>query len=343
MSKYMSHALELAAFGAGRVSPNPFVGAVIVHGDSIIGQGYHRNYGGPHAEVNAIRSVSATAIPLLRESTMYVTLEPCSHFGKTPPCANLIVETGIPRVVIAVKDPFLKQHGSGIAVLRDAGVDVSVGLMEKEARYINRRFFTAHTLRRPFILLKWAQTADGFIASSNGKPLKISTPVTQVLMHRERTFYDAIMVGVNTVICDNPLLNCRFWPVRMPEERPRKICFESLRLPREAAFRDGREILKTQEESLSDFISRLYSSFGIISLIIEGGSNTLRSFIEAGLYDEIRIETCLSLYAYSGIAAPSLPASSEAIGSSSSCPPLLHEIPPLKFGSNIIRRFVKNY
>ena len=330
----MERALELAAFGGSRVSPNPFVGAVIVHDDRIIGEGYHRCFGAPHAEVNAVGSVAGKDRPLLKESTMYVTLEPCSHFGKTPPCANLIVECGIPRVVIAAKDPFLKQFKGGISVLEEAGVEVETGLMEKEAKFINRRFFTAHTLKRPFILLKWAQTADGFIACADGTPLKISSPLTKVLMHRERSFYDAIMVGVNTVIRDNPRLDCRLWPIRLPEERPRKIGFESSRLPRDAAFRDGREILKSPLENLPDFLNRLYSEFGITSLMAEGGAKTLQAFIEAGLYDEIRVETSLSLTTGSGIPAPSLP---------STPPPLFHEIPPLEFGSNIIRRFVKNY
>lgn len=337
----MTRALELATFGGSRVSPNPFVGAVIVHGERIIGEGYHRNYGGPHAEVNAIRSVAEEDRHLLRKSTMYVTLEPCSHFGKTPPCANLIVETGIPKVVVAVKDPFLKQYCSGIEVMQEAGVEVSVGLMEREAKYINRRFFTAHTLKRPFILLKWAQTADGFIASTDGTPIKISSPLTKVLMHRERSFYDAIMVGVNTVICDNPRLDCRLWPTRQPEERPRKIGFESSRLPLNAAFRDGREILKSSSETLSDFMERLYSEFGITSLMVEGGAKTLLSFMDAGLYDEIRIETNFSLHGLPGVPAPSVP----SLPSCRLHPPetLLHEIPALNFGKNSIRRFVKNY
>lgn len=302
----MARALQLATFGGSRVSPNPFVGAVIVHGDRIIGEGYHRNYGGPHAEPNAIRSVAQSDRPLLRESTMYVTLEPCSHFGKTPPCASLIVDTGIPRVVVATLDPFLKQYRSGVDVMRDAGVEVTVGIMEEEARHLNRRFFTAHTLRRPYVLLKWAQTANGYMAGKN-QPLQISSPLTKVLMHRERSFYDAIMVGTETVICDNPRLDCRLWPVRDGDVRPHKAGYESPRLPQDSKFARSNPILKRREESLEEFLHRLYADFGITSLMVEGGRKTLQNFIDSGLYDEVRVETALDLQITDGIPAPTLP------------------------------------
>lgn len=281
----MKRALQLSLLGGPLVSPNPFVGAVIFARGRIIGEGYHRRFGGPHAEVNAVNSVSSADRILLGESTMYVTLEPCSHFGKTPPCADLVVCSGIPRVVIAAEDPFLKDYESGIDKLRAAGVEVETGFMRAEARWINRRFFTAHTLKRPFILLKWAQSADGYVASG-GRAVKLSTPFTSVLMHRERALYDAIMVGTDTVLIDNPRLNSRYWPSRNPGERPLKLTFGSRRLEGVEGF-----VKKPESENLSDFLHRLYTDHKIISLMVEGGPATINSFIKEGLYDEIRIET----------------------------------------------------
>lgn len=300
---YMERALRLSLLGGPRVSPNPFVGAVIVADGRIIGEGYHRRFGEAHAEVNAINSVSPADRQLLRHSQMYVTLEPCSHFGKTPPCAELIVRTGIPHVVVAAEDPFLKKHGSGIEKMRDAGIKVDVGLMEKEAREINRKFFTAHTLGRPYVLLKWAQSADGFIARADRSPVSFSTPFTKMLMHRERAMYDAILAGTGTLISDRPRLTCRLWPSRDPHSRPLKVSFDGPAIADLQEVVDETWILKKKEETLENFLHRLYADHGVISLMVEGGLATLRSFIAAKLADEIRVETAHEMLGQ-GIPAP---------------------------------------
>lgn len=286
----MERALQISTFGGTEVSPNPFVGAVITARGHIIGEGYHRRFGTPHAEVNAIASVKEEDLPLLKEATMYVTLEPCSHHGKTPPCADLIIQTGIPKVVVATEDPFPKVNGSGIGRMREAGTVVEVGMMQKEAHAINRRFFTAHTLKRPYVLLKWAQSADGFLSGKNGDRVMFSTDFTLMLMHRERAFYDAILVGANTILTDHPRLNCRLWPCRDAWCRPARCTFASARLDILKLEADG-WIIKAPDETLEEFLHRLYSEFGFISLMVEGGPKTLRSFLYAGLYDEIRVET----------------------------------------------------
>ena len=318
----MKRALQLSTFGGPNVSPNPFVGAVIVADGRIIGEGYHRRFGGPHAEVNAVDSVRPADRPLLKEATMYVTLEPCSHFGKTPPCADLVVRTEIPHVVVAAEDPFLKVYESGIGKMRRAGVEVEVGLMRREALFINRRFFTAHTLRRPFVLLKWAQSADGYIAGRDGTPLKFSTPFTQMLMHRERAYYDAIMVGTDTVLRDNPRLDCRLWPVRDGDSRPLKVSFRSRRLCGTSRLESGGCVLKEPSESLPDFLARLYAEHKVTSLMVEGGTRTLDSFLAADLFDEVRIETS-PLIVGSGVPAPdpfqAMRASGLELRSTSSC------------------------
>lgn len=282
---YMSRALGLASNGELHASPNPMVGAVIVAPDGrIIGEGWHRRCGEGHAEVNAVASVSEADRPLLRRSTMFVTLEPCSHYGKTPPCAKLILDTGIPRIEVATVDPFARVSGRGIAMLREGGVDVRVGLLGDESRRLNRRFFGAHTRRRPWITLKWAQSADGFIDgrdSESDSPAAISTPLTRVAVHRERALNQAIIVGAGTVIADNPSLTVRDYagdsPRRFVLDRRGRIC-----------ERQGWTILSdpTPEATLS----RLYSDFGIISVLIEGGATLLNSFMEAALWDEARIE-----------------------------------------------------
>lgn len=282
---YMSRALGLASNGELHASPNPMVGAVIVAPDGrIIGEGWHRHCGEGHAEVNAVASVSEADRPLLRRSTMFVTLEPCSHYGKTPPCAKLILDTGIPRIEVATVDPFARVSGRGIAMLREGGVDVRVGLLGDESRRLNRRFFGAHTRRRPWVTLKWAQSADGFIDgrdSESDSPAAISTPLTRAAVHRERALNQAIIVGAGTVIADNPSLTVRDYagdsPRRFVLDRRGRIC-----------ERQGWTILSdpTPEATLS----RLYSDFGIISVLIEGGATLLNSFMEAALWDEARIE-----------------------------------------------------
>ncbi|MCF0218511.1 MAG: bifunctional diaminohydroxyphosphoribosylaminopyrimidine deaminase/5-amino-6-(5-phosphoribosylamino)uracil reductase RibD [Muribaculaceae bacterium] len=283
---YMRRALQLARCGKLSASPNPMVGAVIVAPDGrIIGEGYHRRYGEAHAEVNAVNSVSAADRPLLTSSTIYVTLEPCSHFGKTPPCADLIVRTGIPHVVVATEDPFSKVAGRGIEKLKQAGIKVEVGILHEEAQLLNRHFFTAHTLRRPFVTLKWAQSADGFIDGRNGDgpQCQISSPVTQTAVHKLRASHDAILVGSGTWLADSPSLSVRHFAGKSP----RRFVFD-----RRCRISDlPADVVRLTDENLPDALSRLYAEFGITSLLVEGGSLLLKSFLEANLYDDIIIET----------------------------------------------------
>ena len=299
--EYMRRALQLAAMGQGRVSPNPMVGAVIVCDGKIIGEGYHRQWGGPHAEVNAVASmVDKTK---LCSSTMYVTLEPCSHYGKTPPCAELIIKSGIPRVVLGAMDPFEKVRGRGVDMLRKAGVDVVTGVLEKECEELNKHFMTAHKSGRPFVLLKWAESNDGFISKKGGEPVMLSNELTKMWMHRERSRYDAIMVGTNTIITDNPQLSVREWPGR----NPRCITFDLKgRLPKDCQViaKEG-TIVVTENISLDDLLSQIYKEHGITSLLVEGGAKLLQSFIDGGYYDEVRIERSAIIIG-EGIKAPKI-------------------------------------
>lgn len=297
----MRRALQLAAMGQGRVSPNPMVGAVIVCDGKIIGEGYHRQWGGPHAEVNAVASVADKT--KLSRSTMYVTLEPCSHYGKTPPCAELIIKNGIPRVVVGAMDPFEKVRGRGVDMLRKAGVDVVTGVLEKECEELNKHFMTAHKSGRPFVLLKWAESNDGFISGKGGEPVTLSNELTKMWMHRERSRYDAIMVGTNTIITDNPQLSVREWPGR----NPRCITFDLKgRLPKDCQV-IGKEgaIVVTENIPLDDLLGRLYKEHGITSLMVEGGAKLLQSFLDDGCYDEVRIERS-TLKIGEGIKAPKI-------------------------------------
>ena len=210
----MSRALELAKLGRGHVSPNPMVGCVIVHDQRIIGEGWHRQYGGPHAEVNAVRSVTDES--LLPESTVYVTLEPCSHFGKTPPCADLLIAKGVKKVIVCNDDPNPLVAGKGLAKLRAAGIEVETGLLAEQGRALNQRFFTFIEQKRPYLILKWAETADGFMAPGDFRPIPISGTLSRQLVHKWRTEEDAILVGTNTARHDNPQLNARLWTGRNP-------------------------------------------------------------------------------------------------------------------------------
>ena len=301
----MRRALQLARLGAGHTSPNPMVGAVIVAPDgTIIGEGWHRKCGEAHAEVNAVASVADPA--MLKDSTLYVTLEPCSHYGKTPPCAHLIIERGIPRVVVGCLDPFIKVAGRGVALLREAGVEVIVGVLEQECRELNRRFMTAHTTGRPWVQLKWAQTADGFIAlppEAGENPLHMSTPVTMRLMHRQRALCDAIVVGANTARIDNPSLTTRYWPGRSPL---RVVLSRNLSIPEDLnlltdgqptvvynGVRDGTdgvvEYVKTDTSDPQSWLKDLYRR-GVTSVMVEGGTRVLQELIDAGTWDEARIE-----------------------------------------------------
>ena len=303
--KYMRRCIRLARCGEAGAAPNPMVGAVVVCDGRIIGEGYHRRCGGPHAEVNAIGSVRDKQ--LLNRSTIYVSLEPCAHFGKTPPCDVLIIQSGIPRVVIGCSDPFAKVNGLGIKKLKDAGCEVVVGVLEEECRELNRRFFTFHQKRRPWITLKWAQSEDGFIsplpASLLGEtPVFFSNALTQTLVHRMRARYGAILVGTRTAIVDNPTLTTRYWsgpnPLRLTIDRHKS-------LPQTLHLLDGSTpTVVYTHESLQEILDDLYGR-GIQSLLVEGGAKLLQSFIDAGLWDDARIETaptCLE----QGIAAPLL-------------------------------------
>ena len=279
--RYMWRCLQLARNGLKNARPNPMVGAVIVSQQRIIGEGYHVRCGEGHAEVNAFAAVSAADEPLLAEATLYVSLEPCSHHGKTPPCADLIIKKGVRRVVVGCIDEFAQVQGRGVQRLRDAGILVDVGVLEAECRALNRRFFTFHSLARPYIILKWAQTANGFI-DNGGEPLQISTPFTQMLSHKLRAEEDAILVGRVTDEREHPQLTVRHWvgpsPKRLVIDRRHPLNLDVLH------------------------------AHNIQSLIVEGGAKTLQSFIDQALWDEIRIETALRLTVASGTRSPQVPA-----------------------------------
>lgn len=294
----MLRALQLAEIGRGSVSPNPMVGCVIVHNDMIIGEGWHKKYGDWHAEVNAVNSVKDKT--LLAEAIAYVTLEPCSHFGKTPPCADLLVKHHLKKVVICNQDPFPLVAGKGIQKLLDAGIEVVTGVLEEKGRQLNTRFFTVVEKNRPYIILKWAETADGFIAGENFEQIKISNALSHKLSHKWRSEEDAIMVGTNTALHDNPRLNVREWTGRNPV---RIVIDRSNRLPKNLHLFD--DSVKTL--ILSDpFAWEEYQKEKMQSIIIEGGTQLLQSFIEAELFDEIRVFRS-SKQLKKGILAPVLP------------------------------------
>lgn len=279
--KYMRRALELARHGLLDASPNPMVGAVIVGPDGeIIGEGWHRRCGEGHAEVNAVASVCDKE--KLKDSTMYVTLEPCSHYGKTPPCADMIVERGIPRVVVGSLDPFAKVAGRGIARMKAAGVEVVTGVLEDECRALNRKFMTAHELQRPFVTLKWAQSIDGFMDG------RISTPLTSMLVHKLRASHDAILVGSGTVLADNPSLSTRLYAGKSPV----KVVLDRRgRISRDSRIFEGDTpvIVMNGYETLANAMKSLYDK-GITSVLVEGGAQILESFMKEGIWDEIRVE-----------------------------------------------------
>ena len=285
--RYMRRCLQLAANGMQNARPNPMVGAVIVSGDRIIGEGYHQRYGEGQAEVNAFASVRAADEPLLAESTIYVSLEPCSHYGKTPPCADLIIRKGVKRCVVGCVDPFAEVSGRGIQRLRDAGITVITGVLEQECRWLNRRFFTYHSKHRPYIILKWAQSADGFI-DKDYKAIQLSNSQTQIRSHKLRADEDAILVGHTTYDREHPLLNVRYW-----------------------SGPDPKRIVLTHDRPLPLLIDDLYMQ-GIQSLIVEGGSQTHQSFIESGLWDELRVETAPMVLGR-GTKAVSIPANARLL------------------------------
>jgi diaminohydroxyphosphoribosylaminopyrimidine deaminase/5-amino-6-(5-phosphoribosylamino)uracil reductase len=262
------------------------VGAVVVHNGKIIGEGYHRKCGGPHAEVNAINSVKDPA--LLPESEIYVSLEPCAHFGKTPPCADLIIEKKIKKVYVGCLDPFSKVDGKGIQKLRAAGVEVVVGVLEKECQELNRRFFTSVNLKRPYVILKWAQSIDGYI-DKDYKPVRISNHQTEILNHKWRSEEDAILVGYNTALRDNPSLTNRLWAGKNPL---RVVLDRDGLLPKNLKIFDDSArtvVLDFHGDDMPHNVLSALNEMKVQSLIIEGGASTHRRFIKAGLWDEARI------------------------------------------------------
>ncbi|MBQ6377227.1 MAG: bifunctional diaminohydroxyphosphoribosylaminopyrimidine deaminase/5-amino-6-(5-phosphoribosylamino)uracil reductase RibD [Prevotella sp.] len=285
--KYMRRCIQLAKNGQQNAKPNPMVGAVIVHKGRIIGEGYHVRCGEGHAEVNAFASVRAEDEPLLKKATIYVSLEPCSHYGKTPPCADLIIKKGVRRVVVGCIDEFAEVQGRGIRKLRESGIEVEVGVLEAECQDLNRRFFRFHRENRPYIILKWAQTANGFI-DDHYQPTQISSEFTKMLSHKLRAEEDAILVGRVTEERDHPQLNVREWdgpdPKRLVIDHAHPLNLESL------------------------------YAHHIQSLIVEGGAQTLRSFLMQNLWDEIRVETNLALTVSDGTRAPQIPANVKVSG-----------------------------
>lgn len=298
---YMARCIEIATNGLGSTYPNPFVGSVIVYDNQIIGEGFTSAYGGSHAEVNACQSVKDQA--LLKHSTLYVTLEPCSHWGKTPPCCDLIIAKEIPRVVVGTLDPFSKVNGQGYLRMLKNGVDVKVGVLEDQCLELNKRFITFHQKKRPYIILKWAETMDGFMGRDDIQ-LWITNPYSKQLVHRWRTEEQGILVGKRTALVDNPQLNTRLWegnnPVRMVidknlaiphhfhlfDQNQKTIVFNSLRNEKDGLIEFVQ--LNFEEDITPQILNQLYR-LSIQSVIIEGGSNTIQRFIDLNLWDEARI------------------------------------------------------
>lgn len=306
--KYIKRCIELARNGFGTTYPNPMVGSVIVYEDKIIGEGWHKKAGEPHAEVNAVRSVKDKS--LLKKATIYVSLEPCSHFGKTPPCCDLIIANEIPNVVVGTVDPNEKVAGNGIKKLIAAGINVTVGVLENECNELNKRFFTFHQKKRPYIILKWAESQDGFLApekeaGQERKPVWITNPYSRQLVHKWRSEEQAILVGTQTVIDDNPKLNTRDWagynPVRVVLDQNNRISKDSFIFDdsvKTIVFTKSEinastenttfELIDFKQNSIPQILEVLYQN-QIQSIIIEGGLQTLQSFIDENIWDEARI------------------------------------------------------
>jgi diaminohydroxyphosphoribosylaminopyrimidine deaminase/5-amino-6-(5-phosphoribosylamino)uracil reductase len=321
--KFMQRCLTLAKGGEGTVSPNPLVGCVIVRENKIIGEGFHRTFGGPHAEVLAIASVKDK--DLLTGSTLFVSLEPCSHHGKTPPCTDLIIRSRIPRVVVGMIDPFPAVAGKGVEQLRLEGIEVETGILEKECREMNRRFVTFHVKKRPYIFLKWAMTSDGYMDAGGGTgkrgyPVRISGPLSHLLVHRQRTTEDAVLVGTRTAWKDNPFLTARDWSGKNPV---RIVIDRKLQLPSSLHLFDGEyktivfnevkslqtgnilwEKLESGNDLTAQIVHKLYE-WNIQSLVVEGGADTLRKFIANDIWDEAHIYTGTQWYS-EGVKAPEI-------------------------------------
>ena len=324
---FMARAIELAEIGIGSVSPNPLVGAVLVHNQRIIGEGYHMKYGESHAEVNCINSVSQGDRHLIPQSKLYVTLEPCAHFGKTPPCADMIIKVGIKEVFVATLDPFEQVNGKGIEKMIAAGIEVTTDVLPFEARFQNRRFFWFHENKQPYVILKWAQTADGFMASSDDQRLLITGDEANQLVHQWRAEEDAIMIGARTAILDNPLLTVRL----VEGTSPLRIILsgegdftDSLKM-----FNDGSPVLilnpykneavgnqlfkKVNYADGPDEMMELLFNMNIQSIIVEGGPTLLQYFIDHHCWHEIRIITNTNLMIEKGISSPRLPDDVETV------------------------------
>lgn len=325
----MHRCLELARLAGSYVAPNPMVGSVLVYNGRIIGEGYHRQYGQAHAEVNCIDSVSQEEKELISQSTLYVSLEPCAHLGKTPPCADLIIEKRIPKVVTGCRDPFLQVNGKGIEKLNAAGIEVITGVLENECRELNKRFFLFHERHRPYVVLKWAQTSDRKIGVK-GRRLHISNEYTNRLVHKWRSEEMAIAVGTNTAFDDDPQLNTRHWPGRDPV---RVVVDMNLRLPESLSVFDqtvptivfnkhqhslpfekisSSELNGVQYYQVTEDVSLVHQMLnglyrlGIQSMLVEGGTQLLQSFINEDLWDEARVITNEQLSVGEGMPAPEL-------------------------------------
>ncbi len=322
----MNRCLELALLGAGDAAPNPMVGCVIVHRGKIIGEGYHEKCGEPHAEVNAVNGVNNKT--LLKSSTLYVSLEPCAHFGKTPPCSDLIIEHEIPEVVVGSIDPFAEVAGKGIEKMQKAGINVTVGVLEKECLWLNRRFLTFHQKKRPYLVLKWAQTLDGFLDIDRsqiayGQPTWISNELSRRQVHKQRSEEAAILVGTNTALKDNPTLTVREWFGNQPT---RLLLDRKNRLSEKLSLKDQKvpTIVFTEEDAMSkhnlqfvkiDFQTNILPQIlhwlhenEIQSVIIEGGLHLLQSFIDQNLWDEAHVYYGNTFFV-KGVQAPTLPVS----------------------------------
>ena len=319
---FMQRCISLARLGAGNVAPNPMVGAVLVNDGRIIGEGYHKTYGEAHAEVNCIKDAERNGYTeLISQSTLYVSLEPCAHFGKTPPCVDLILQNKIPEVVIGCGDTYTEVNGKGITKLQQAGVKTRIGVLEKECRELNKRFFTFHEKKRPYVILKWAETANGKIGYATGRRLMITDDVSQRLVHKWRSEEAAIMIGTNTALMDNPQLTNRYWSGRSPV---RMVLDLNLRLSEELNLfkSDAQTIvvnyIKEEQKGFVRYLKIERDSYilpmimeacymnNIQSLFVEGGSTLIQSLVDENLWDEARVFRNKSMNIEGGVPAPRL-------------------------------------
>lgn len=313
---FMHRALQLARLGAGHVAPNPLVGCVLVRNGRLIGEGWHQRYGQAHAEVNAVAAVQDKK--LLQGCTAYVSLEPCSHYGKTPPCADLLIDAAVGRVVISHADPNPLVGGQGVQQLRQAGIEVEMGCLQAAGRWLNRRFLTAMEKKRPYVILKWAQTADGFLTDHPGRPLPISGPVAQRLLHGWRAAEDAFLIGSHTALADNPRLNVRYGPGRPPvrvllagqSPLPEKLhllddsCNTLIFGSMQGTSSEKTTFMPQSPYDLPAVLAGLQQQ-KITSVVVEGGASVLKSFLHSGLWDEIRVLVA-PMRVGGGVAAPAV-------------------------------------